>query len=74
MHALKVTQIGNSLGCILPKEVLGHLKLEKGDAFFVTSAPDGLRMTAHDPVFAQQMAAAKSIMKNRRQVLHELAK
>ena len=29
MHALKLTQIGNSVGVILPKEVLARLKLEK---------------------------------------------
>ena len=28
MHALKLTQIGNSVGLILPKEVLARLKLE----------------------------------------------
>ena len=30
MHALKLTQIGNSVGVILPKEVLARLKLERG--------------------------------------------
>ena len=29
MTALKLTQIGNSVGVILPKEVLARLKLEK---------------------------------------------
>jgi len=32
MHALKLTQIGNSVGVILPKEILARLKLEKGDS------------------------------------------
>ena len=36
MHALKLTQIGNSVGVILPKEVLARLKLEKGDTVYVT--------------------------------------
>ena len=36
--ALKLTQIGNSVGVILPKEVLARLKLEKGDTVFVTRA------------------------------------
>jgi hypothetical protein len=31
-------------------------------------------MTKHNPEFAQQMEAARQIMKNRRAVLHELAK
>jgi putative addiction module antidote len=74
MQALKVTQIGNSLGLILPKEVLARLKLEKGDQVFMTEAPDGVRITPHDPDFEQQMAAARIVMKQRRLVLRELAK
>jgi antitoxin component of MazEF toxin-antitoxin module len=30
MTALKLTQIGNSVGLILPKELLARLKLERG--------------------------------------------
>lgn len=38
MHfTLKLTQIGNSVGVILPKEALAALKLEKGDAMHLTS-------------------------------------
>lgn len=74
MHALKLTQIGNSVGLILPKEVLARLKLEKGDTVFVTETPDGVAMTPYDPAFEEQMDAARSIMKKRRAVLHELAK
>ena len=74
MHALKLTQIGNSVGVILPKEVLARLKLEKGDTLYLTDAPDGMRMTPHDPVFEGQMQAARDVMKARRAVLRELAK
>jgi putative addiction module antidote len=74
MHTLKLTQIGNSVGLILPKEVLTRLKLEKGDTVFVTETPDGVAMRPYDPAFEQQMEAARSIMKKRRAVLHELAK
>jgi putative addiction module antidote len=74
MHTLKITQIGNSLGVILPREVLAKLKLVKGDALHLTDAPDGLRLTPHDPAFEQQMDAARAIMKRRRAVLRELAK
>lgn len=74
MHTLKLTQIGNSVGVILPKEVLARLKLEKGDTLFLTDSPEGYRITPHDPVFERQMAAARDIMKNRRAVLRELAK
>lgn len=74
MHTLKLTQIGNSVGAVFPRELLNRLQLEKGDSLFVTETPDGLRITKHDPEFASQMEAARAIMKKRRAVLHELAK
>ena len=74
MFSLKLTRIGNSLGLILPKEVLARLKLAKGDEIFITEAPDGYRITPHNPAFEAQMTAARKIMKRRRAVLRELAK
>ena len=74
MQALKLTQIGNSVGVILPKEVLARLKVEKGDTIYVTEGPDGWRITPNDPTFEVQMTAARKIMKRRRNVLKELAK
>jgi len=74
MTALKLTQIGNSVGVILPKEILARLKLEKGDMVFVTDAADGIRLTPYNPGFETQMTAAREVMKRRRQVLRELAK
>lgn len=74
MHTLKLTQIGNSVGAIFPKEMLAQLRLGKGDEFYVTETPDGLRITAHNPEFEEQMRIGRDIMKERRAVLRELAK
>jgi putative addiction module antidote len=74
MHTLKLTQIGNSVGAIFPKEMLAQLRLGKGDEFYVTETPDGLRITAHNPEFAEQMRLGRDIMKERRAALRELAK
>ena len=71
---LKLTQIGNSVGVILPKEVLAAMKLERGDSIHLTASPDGFRVTPFDPAFAEQMKVAETIMKRRRNVLRELAK
>ena len=46
MHTLKLTQIGNSVGVILPKEVLARLKLVKGDSFFLTDTAPRCRTDA----------------------------
>ena len=74
MSALKLTQIGNSVGVIFPKELLARLKLEKGDSLFVSEAANGFMLSTYDPEFEQQMTEARRIMKDRRAVLHELAK
>ena len=74
MHMLKLTQIGNSVGAIFPKELLARMRLEKGDEFYVTDTPDGLRITTHNPDFEEQMRLGREIMKERRAVLRELAK
>lgn len=74
MHVLKLTQIGNSVGAVFPKELLAKMRLEKGDEFYVTETPDGLRMTPHNPEFEEQMRMGREIMKERRAVLRELAK
>jgi putative addiction module antidote len=71
---IKISSIGNSLGFIVPKEVLAQQGLSKGDALFLSSNPDGMTLSKYDPAFAQQMAAARLVMKKRRNVLRELAK
>ncbi len=74
MSTLKLTQIGNSVGVILPKEILARLKLTKGDSVFVTDAANGVMLTPYSPDFETQMTAARGVMKRRRNVLRELAK
>ena len=71
---LKVTRIGNSAGVILPKEVLARLRVGPGDVLYVTEAPDGIRLTATDPSFAEKMEVAERIMREDRDILRELAK
>ena len=71
---LKITKIGNSAGIILPKEVLARLRVEPGDQLYLTEAPDGVRLTAQDPDFEEQMKVAEEIMRRDRNVLRALAK
>ncbi len=74
MHALKLTQIGNSVGMILPRELLAKLGVTKGDTIYAVDQPDGVRLTVANPDFAAQMEVARKVMKDRRAVLRELAK
>lgn len=72
--ALKVVQIGNSLGIVLPRDVLDELNVGKGDKLFITRSPEGYRFTRSDPEFERRMALAREIMRRRHDVLRELAK
>jgi putative addiction module antidote len=70
---LKVTTIGNSLGVILPKELLEKLRVGKGDLLQVLETPKGIELTAFDPEFARQVDVAEQVMRRRRDVLRRLA-
>ena len=74
MFALKLTQIGNSVGVILPKEVLARLKLEKGASVFITETPSGYVLTPYDPALAEQIEAGREFMQDYRDTFHQLAK
>jgi putative addiction module antidote len=70
---VKITAIGNSAGIILPKEVLAKLKVAKGDSLYLLDTPDGVELTPYDQNFAEEMAAAKRVMRKNRDVLRRLA-
>ena len=75
MVALKVRKVGNSLGLVLPKEVLARLRVGEGAEVFLVEGPNSsYRLTAFDPSFRQKMEKAEEIMGRYRNTLHELAK
>ena len=71
---LKVTTVGNSVGIVLPKDVLARLRVDKGDTLYLTETPNGVELRTYDEEFAEQMAAARQVMREDREVLRELAK
>jgi putative addiction module antidote len=75
MTALKLTQIGNSVGVILPKEILTRLKLEKGDTVFVTDSTNGgVTLTPYDPTLEEQLERGREFMREYRDTFRQLAK
>lgn len=72
---LKLRKIGNSLGVVLPKEALAHLKVEEGQSVYLTETPDGgYRVTSDSPEFSEKMAVVESLSRRYRNALRELAK
>jgi putative addiction module antidote len=75
MVELKVRKIGNSLGVVLPKEVVSRLSTREGARLFLSEAPDGgYRLSPHDPGFDEKMTRAEDIIGRYRNTLHVLAK
>jgi len=70
---VRVTTIGNSAGIILPKEMLGRLRISKGDILTVTETPHGVSLHPFDEDFAKAMSLAEDIMREDRDVLRKLA-
>ena len=73
MDPLKITTIGNSVGVVLPKEILAKLHAGKGDLLYAKETPNGIELTPYNPEFARQMEMAEKIMREDRDVLRKLA-
>ena len=73
MSTLKLTTVGNSVGVVLPKDLLARLRVGKGDTLYAVETPNGVELTPYDPDFAAQMDAAEAIMREDRDALKKLA-
>ena len=71
---LKIVKIGNSVGIVLPREVLAKLRAALGDDLYVTETPQGIALRADDAEFVHAMTLAEGIMRKDREILAVLAK
>jgi putative addiction module antidote len=75
MVELKVRKFGNSLGVVLPKEVVNRLRTGSGKPLFLVEGLDGgYQLTPYDPLFKKKMKKADDIIARYRNTLHVLAK
>ena len=74
MVELKVRRVGNSLGVVLPKEVITRLNTKEGAPLYLVEAPEGgYRLVPYDPDFEAKMARAEDIISRYRNTLRILA-
>ena len=73
MAVLKVTTVGNSVGVILPKEILDRLRVTRGDSLYVIETKNGIELTSYNPEFASQVEVAERVMREDRDALKKLA-
>jgi putative addiction module antidote len=74
-HMLQIKKIGNSLGLILPRDLLARLKLTEGDRLHVVELTErGIRLTPYDPKHAEGMALARRSFRRYADAYRALAK
>jgi putative addiction module antidote len=72
---LQVKKIGNSVGLILPKDLLARLKLKEGDRLHVIEQTErGFKLTPYDPKHAKAMKIARKVMDEYQDTFRALAK
>ena len=75
MVQLKVRKFGNSLGVILPKEVIRRLNAGEGQRLLLIESPNGAyQLTPADAELELQMKIAREGMTRYRNALRVLAK
>lgn len=72
-NTLKIVTVGNSIGVILPKEILEKLRVRKGDTIFALETSKGIELTPFNPDLAEQMKIAEQVMREDRDALRKLA-
>ena len=71
---IKLRKIGNSLGLILPKEVVDQLHAREGDTLHLVIDTDGAHLTPYDQTFDAAMRAFADTRRKYRNALRTLAK
>jgi putative addiction module antidote len=72
---LQIRKIGNSVGLILPKDLLARLKLKEGDALHVVEQTErGLKLSPYDPKHAKAMEIARRAFRTYADTFKALAK
>jgi putative addiction module antidote len=69
----KVQKIGNSLGVILPKDVLARMHIGLGDELTISETPGELKFKLYDDEVERQVALGLELMREHRDVLKALA-
>lgn len=74
MKTVKIRKIGNSLGVVLPKDVLAMLNAGEGDELLFDGQGGKVSVSVSDSDVDAMLERAEDIMKRRHKVLKALAK
>jgi putative addiction module antidote len=70
----KVQKIGNSLGVILPREVLNRQRVSEGDYLTLSDGPSGMILSVYDEELQEELEIGDAFMRQYRDTFRALAK
>jgi putative addiction module antidote len=70
----KIQKIGNSLGVILPKEMLNRQRISEGDYLTLSESPSGLILSVYDEELQEELEIGDAFMRQYRDTFKALAK
>lgn len=76
MQKLKLTTIDSStetVGTIIPQEMLNRLKVTKGDTLFAIETPNGYLLTSCNPEIEEQLQLGREFMQKYQETFRILA-
>ncbi|MDP3415641.1 AbrB/MazE/SpoVT family DNA-binding domain-containing protein [Falsiroseomonas sp.] len=74
MATLKLRAVGNSVGLVLPKDILARMNLAEGDTVQVVESGDGLLLTTMPRETEAQLELGRELMRRYRETFAALAK
>lgn len=73
MAELKLIRVGDSVGLIIPEELLKWLRVGEGDSLHVVETERGVELMPYRPEVAGQTEAAERVMREDHAALRKLA-
>ena len=70
----KIQKIGNSLGVILPKEILNRQRISEGDYLTLSESPSGVILSVYDEELQEELAIGDEFIRQYRDTFKALAK
>lgn len=69
----KLRKIGNSVGMIIPAEMLANVNLREGDEVHLRLTSEGMVISAYDPDFDEMLKDAQEFLRTHRNAFRELS-
>jgi len=70
---VKARMVGGATGITIPREMRDRYKIENGDSLTLIATENGILVTPFDQQFETTMTAARSVMRQYRNALRNLA-